>query len=134
LTNRPLKTKTATVSFKEAEKEIFDSLRSGRCYITNFSIGDGRGFQFWVEKNGKRYPMGSRISEHDQREMIFYAEAPHPGQIRLIRNGRVIKLVEGNILTQSVKGSGVFRIEVFRKRRGWIYSNPIVVTESKKKG
>jgi hypothetical protein len=74
--------------------------------------------------------MGSRIPVGD--ELSFYAHAPLEGNIRMLKNGDVVHRVKGKKIDFRAHAPGVYRIEVFRMKRGWIYSNPIVITESPK--
>jgi len=114
-----------TLSFEEAEKEVFEALSSGRCFVSNYRGGDGKGFRFWAEGNGQEFSMGSRI--HNVGKFLFKVESPLNGDIRLLRDGQIVKRFKGKRLTYQGEGKGVYRVEIFRKKRGWIYSNPIVV-------
>jgi len=125
LTRKPLVQGKVTLSFEEAEKEVFEALSSGRCFVSNYRGGDGKGFRFWAERNGQEFPMGSRI--HNVGKFLFKVESPLNGDIRLLRDGQIVKRLKGKMLTYEAEGKGVYRVEIFRKKRGWIYSNPIVV-------
>ncbi len=127
LTEKPLKTNGSKLSFKEAEQQIYQALSLGRCFISNYYLGDAQGFDFHCEVSGNIYPMGSRINVH--RNVKFLTSTPIPGNIRLLRNGKVIKQIKGDVLYLEVDKGGVYRVEVFKRRKGWIYSNPIVIQE-----
>lgn len=129
LTARPIRSASGEkAAFGDAESLIFDALRSGRCFITNSSLGSGRGFCFSASDGGDAHPMGSRVQTTDGR-FTFDVRAPLDGVIRLLRDGKVAAQTRGRVLTFSAEKPGVYRAEVFRKRRGWIYSNPIVIEE-----
>jgi hypothetical protein len=130
LTRKPLKQSGNTLPFRNAEKEVFSALKSGRGFITNYSLGDGRGFRFWAERKKQKFPMGSRFPKSGS--VRFCAEAPLPGRLRLMHDGKIAREARGRSLFFNTEAPGVYRIEIFRKARGWIYSNPIVVTERKK--
>lgn len=126
LTTKPLLSSHGEkVVFNEAESLIFEALKQGRCFIANSSLGDGRGFSFRARDEKQVFEMGSRIKRTG--DFQFEIETPLPGQIRLLRDGRIIAEVRGQDLKFQSGQSGVYRVEVFRKRRGWIYSNPIVI-------
>lgn len=128
LTAKPIRSDTGQKAvFGEAESLIYDALRSGRCFITNSSIGDGRGFRFFASSGPDRYEMGSRIRKGLQ--IRFTVHIPLEGQIRLLRDGQVAAETHGRQLEFRAQTQGVYRVEIFRKRRGWIYSNPIVIEE-----
>jgi len=125
LTRRPLHEGEATLSFQEADQEILEALTSGRCFVSNFRVGDARGFRFWAEGKESIYAMGSRTKKNE--ELVFNVQSPLPGKMYLLRDGQQVRHMEGNSLKHETSEKGVFRVEIFRKKRGWIYSNPIVV-------
>ncbi len=114
-----------TLPFQEAEDQIFEALREGRCFVSNHVLGDARGFQFVARCGDGFFQAGSRLSPGTG--VLFQVETPQPADIRLLQNGRIIYRVKGFRLSYSARAAGVYRAEVFRKRRGWIYSNPIVI-------
>lgn len=116
----------ASTGFDRAESEIFKALEQGHCFISNYSLGNARGFRFWME-NGHHYPMGSRMKAGGLNR--FHIQVPCDARIRFLRDGKVIKETYSNACQIQTSESGVYRVEVFRRHRGWIYSNPIVVEE-----
>ena len=126
LTRKPLCDGKEMMPFNEAEGEIFEALSMGRCYISNFRVGDGRNFRFWAEGKEREYHMGSRVPSG--QELTFRVQTPLRGDIRLLRDGQEIKGQGGRALSYRTNDAGVYRVEVYRKKRGWIYTNPIVVT------
>ncbi len=125
LTAKPLRPEVVPTP-AAAEATVFEALAAGRAFIVNHSLGDGRGFRFWAERAGKRHPMGSRLARSGN--VLLRAEAPLPGRMRLLRDGRVAREEHGRSVRMRTSESGVYRIEIFRRNRGWIYSNPIVIT------
>jgi hypothetical protein len=129
LTRVPLKKDGEVLEFRKAEEAVFEALQAGRAFIVNYSLGDGMGFRFYAECGKLRYPPGSRFRGTGM--VRFRAEAPLPGRIRLMHDGKIIREIRGRSLTHETASPGVYRIEIFRKNRGWIYTNPIVLTERK---
>lgn len=127
LTEKPLRGNGSKQSFRDAEKSVFDALTMGRCFVSNFSLGDARGFRFWAERENEYFPMGSRIS--GTQGTVFHTRTPLKGRIRLMHNNRVMIEEKGTDLFVYTERRGVFRVEVFRKGKGWVYSNPIVITD-----
>jgi hypothetical protein len=127
-TRKPLTTEGRRLPFGEAESEIFQALSAGRCFVVNFRVGDGKGFRFWAESDGKPYSMGGRLRAKNTTS--FHVRSPLPGMIRLLRDGREVAQVRGQQLDHQSAEPGVYRVEVFRKSRGWIYSNPIVTVKA----
>jgi len=127
LTRSPISAEKG-ISSKEAEEAIFSALSEGCCFVSNHSIGDARGFRFSAECGGRRFPMGSRLSTKETA--TFHVTAPSEGTIRLLCDGREIMTVKGRALTFQSADEGVYRVEIIKKKRGWIYSNPIVIMKS----
>ncbi len=131
LLTRPLHGPQGLLPFVAAEEEFFSTLRKGRCFISNFSLGDARGFRFWAESGGTYYPMGSRVA--GSGGAVFHIKVPARGQIRLLHNSRIMVEDQSSEMFLYTERTGVFRVEVFRKGRGWIYSNPIVILDKEQK-
>jgi len=125
LMNAPLETPVAAGDFKQAESLIFDAIKNGRLFIVNYSVGDGTGFEFYGRRNGSVIPMGSRIKQGGAVQLCV--TSPLYGKIRLMHNGRVIMQKRGRDLSFEAGHPGVYRVEIFRKSRGWIYSNPVTI-------
>ena len=115
---------SAPLTLEESEKAVFEALRSGRCFVTNYRVGDGRGFRFWAEQGDTCFPMGSRIQ--DRKPVLLRLKTPLTADIRLLKDGQEVLKTHGDSLEYACEESGVYRVEAFRKNRGWIYSNPIV--------
>jgi len=110
--------------FSLAERAIFSAIKNARLFIVNYSVGDGTGFEFYAQKGSRIFPMGARINEH---EVEFHVVCPLKGKIRFIHNSVVKEQKRGQDLQIKCNEPGVYRVEIYRKGRGWIYSNPIVL-------
>lgn len=113
-------------SIEENSHLIYDALKSGRIFFTNYYRGSSKGFRFWLEDEHDMFQMGSRIS---RREAILKVFSPQKRTIRILKNGEIIHSAEDNDhLSVTVNDSGVYRAEVlFSEDVGWIYSNPITM-------
>lgn len=107
------------------KKLVYEALKSGRCYVSNFYHADAKGFRFFAEAKGKVFQMGdtvpSDISELRLRVKISEVVA----SIRLIKNGELIDTVIGDEATWNVVNRGIYRVEVYFEDKPWIYSNHI---------
>ncbi|MCD6117537.1 histidinol-phosphatase, partial [bacterium] len=126
LLKQPLDKSIKSKNFKHAEELIFDSIENGRMFIGNYSVGDAKGFDFFARSTQKIFPMGSRIKKQN---VSFCIHAPLKGSIRLIHNGNIVARTRGRDMQFDAESPGVYRVEIFRKHRGWIYSNPITIEE-----
>ena len=67
-----------------------------------------------------------------KKDMMLVVESPKKAIIRLIRNGKQIKIKLDRVLRYEVNDTGVYRVELLRrgflkKEAAWIFSNPIYV-------
>lgn len=106
---------------------VMDALASGHCFVGNDLPAPTRGFIFTAQGHAVHALMGDQISATEA--VTFQARFPTPAQIRLIKDGTVIKSLKGDTLTHITGEPGVYRIEAYRnflgKMRAWIFSNPI---------
>jgi hypothetical protein len=107
----------------KVEKIIYDNIRSGRNFISNYRRGDARGFRFWAEADNHRVQMGEG---YDSDSAILCASLPQKAQIKLIRNGKVHQEFFTGNLEKKVP-AGNYRLEAEVKERGWIYTNHIKI-------
>jgi len=109
----------------DAQKKILDLLKEGKTFISNYRRGDARGFRFWIETDGQIGTMGDTI---EGRSGHLHVHLPLKGTCRVIRDGQVIHTTNCRTLTIPID-AGVYRVEVERGRRGWIYSNHIKLVD-----
>jgi hypothetical protein len=107
---------------------LLDALREGRSYLALDFVGDPRGFEFWAE-SGDRAEIGECASGDG---WTLRVRAPAAAELRLVRDGRVIRSDVGDALEHSSTEAGVYRVEAWRSQRGrdrlWIASNPIYLS------
>jgi hypothetical protein len=102
--------------------QVYDALRSGRCYIAVDSVAPARGFRFDADDlpMGAEAPAGART---------LHARVPAEARLRLLRDGRELATATGRALEHRVEEPGVYRVEARRRHKGrertWILSNPI---------
>lgn len=106
---------------------IYDALREGRCFIANHRIGKPAGFKFYLETGGNSFPMGSEIGWTGAQRANLFVGIFQEATIRLLRSGSLIELVKGRELHHRVQAPGVYRVEIFKQGKPWIFSNPIYI-------
>jgi len=111
---------------------IYDSLRHGHCFVGYDLPASTRGFRFTAQGKDHTAIMGDSIAARPA--VTLQAWLPRRADIRLIHDGRLLRKAEDQqSLVETVKTPGAYRLEAaidFRgRRRSWILSNPIYVTE-----
>ncbi len=124
LTDKNIKENGNKLPLDDAKKEIYESLRNGKCFFSNFNHGDAKGFSFYASDNSKIFQMGDLIPLFDN--LILKVKVPgNGGTIRLMRNGELINSVNSVVAEFDVKEIGAYRVEVFIENSAWIFSNHI---------
>jgi hypothetical protein len=110
-----------------ARELFFDALRLGRGFISNFRRRDARGTRLFVEyADGARafpgpQPPGGALPARIHARLVDKAE------IRLIRNGQIVRRHAGSDAAFDISEGGLYRVEVFKGKNAWIYSNPFPI-------
>ncbi|PKK82181.1 MAG: histidinol-phosphatase [candidate division Zixibacteria bacterium HGW-Zixibacteria-1] len=106
-----------------ARKQVYDTVRDCRLFISNFRWGDASGFEFTATDGSKTVASGGSLSDYN--ECLITVKAPDKATIRLIRNGKLQSETFGTKYEINPKERGLYRVELFKKKRGWIFSNHI---------
>jgi hypothetical protein len=125
LTSTPL-----TGDLVQDRKMVLEALAAGHCFIGYDLPSSTRGFQFSAQSKDASAIMGDEITTN-AGSLTLQARLPSTAEIRLLRNGIVIKTTRGETMLHNTSEPGIYRIEAYRhflgRRRGWIFSNPIYV-------
>jgi len=119
LLNEPLETE----DFKRAESQILTALSSGSHFGANHRVGNPRGFRFHAICEGQRFLPISTLNAGKRVE--FHAHSPLEAELVLVRDGQRVIDVQGRDLRYVTDEPGVYRIESYRKKKGWVFTNPI---------
>jgi len=106
-----------------AKKQIIDALKNCQLFISNYRWGDAKGFSFYAESKDQIAKIGESISSSNK--VTFVAKAPQKSWIKLLRDGTTITESVGNNLEYSTNEAGIYRVEAYRGKKGWIFSNHI---------
>lgn len=125
--------------FEEAKTAVLTALREGRFYNAVEAAGRARGFGFWAEKDGRIYPMGSRVPPEDfPVTLVIRSPFPFAKETRLIYNGKVVHKSGEDEVSFVAEKPGVYRPEVYLRARTplpkeipWIVANPIFLRKEK---
>ena len=110
-------------------KMVFDALAAGHCFIGYDLPASTCGFHFSAQSKDGIAIMGDEI--FSDGTVTLQARLPSNAEIRLVKNGKVIKKLHGDTLMHVTDEPGVYRLEAHKcylgKLRGWIFSNPFYV-------
>ena len=110
-------------AFDSSKQSILYALKNGNGFISNYRHADARGTLIFIRySNGVIACPG--FSKNFSLPATILVEIPNRGSIRLIRDGELIAVVSGCHAEFPVHKKGIYRIEVYRKEKAWIYSNP----------
>lgn len=131
LNNHLLIPEPLTGDLKKDKEMIFTAIRNGNLFIGYDLPCNTRGFRFTAQGQTGIVTMGDQISA--KGGITFQIKTPAPAKILLFRNGKAIQRWKGNqVCTFITSQEGVYRVEAWikflGKRRGWIFSNPIYVS------
>ena len=110
---------------QNAKRQIINAMRGCNLFISNHRWGDARGFSFHAEGKGHLTRVGDSISSPGKTS--FFARTPMKCNIRLLCDGGIIKEEKGDSLEYSTDRRGVYRVEAYQGKKGWIFSNHIRV-------
>lgn len=110
--------------FEIGKHTLLSNLFYGQAFISNYYLGDARGFEFKIETPAGILGMGDQ-RDWDEKNCIASVSCPTGGTIRLIRNGKVYGILQAKQTSFKIQEPGVYRVEVYRKNKCWILSNPI---------
>lgn len=112
--------------FAVTKRNLLTSLKNGNSYISNFRRGDATGSQIMMTLTDGSLVSPGKQDYCCQPESISVT-LPEKADIALLLNGTVVKKITGKLATFKIIDKGVFRVEVFRRGKAWIYSNPFPV-------
>ncbi len=112
----------------EARIQIYDAIRNCRAFVSNYRWGEAREFQFKIRSGGRRALAGGEIALDGSTRAVV--STPLTGRIRLIGDGRLIAERKGKAFEQAIDEPGAYRVEVYRGKKGWIFSNHIRVDQT----
>lgn len=126
LTNENLKSYKGDI--KKSKEIVYEALKRGRCFVSNYYYGDAAGFRFFAEDGKEIINMGDSVKLTNKLKLRVLLPNVS-GKIKLIRNGRLIDEVENFDADFIINQSGAYRVEIYNEDHPWIYSNHIRVKD-----
>ncbi len=104
---------------------VYTALAEGHAYVAYEKVGDPRGFRFTLTGPLNFAIMGDEVIFDPEDTLTV--EVPEKAQIRILQNGKPQMVGLSNGLSMQVREPGVYRVDVYKNGRPWIFSNPIYV-------
>lgn len=108
-----------------AKRQVYAAIKDCRAFVSNYRWGDASGFQFTASDGADKVISGGTLKS--LKNAVLTVRTPQSATIRLLSDGRKLVEVEGSFVEFRPERNGVFRAEVYKKDRGWIFSNHIRV-------
>ena len=105
---------------------LYEAIVEGRSFVAYDYEHSARGFSFTAEADGKVYQMGQEVFPQ-QGSCVLSVSVPDAAKLTLKKDGLILEQAQAETLQTVVSEKGVYRVEVFRNGRPWIFSNPIFV-------
>lgn len=109
-----------------ASRDILDALARGHVYVGFGLLRPVRNFLFWAEKDGQKWLMGDTLEYDGGLKLKVYV--PGGGDIRILKDGQIIYKIRAESAEIEPAGRGVYRTEVYYKKKLWIFSNPVYLS------
>ncbi len=113
-------------SFETAKKQLYDAILDCRVYISNTRWGNADNFEFYAKNDTEKVIIGGTLT--NKENAVLTAKIPSKATIKLIHNGKYILETITDYFEYSDIQSGIYRIEAWKGKRGWIFSNHIRVS------
>ncbi len=127
LVDEPIKKGKSQKDIDTAKWQVYNALRNARCFFANDYVAESKGFRFFAEHGGKKYQMGDTVPDSKNIKLKVFLPASE-AEIKLIRNGHLIEHTKGIDAEFVIGKKGVYRVEVYKDNRAWIFSNHIRVS------
>ena len=112
-----------------ARQQVYSALRDCRAFISNFRWGEARDFKFEIRSGNEIAICGGSISLSNDTTVCV--QIPRKATIRLIADGKLLAQKYADRFEYQLSSPGIYRVEVYRGRKGWIFSNHIRVISPK---
>jgi hypothetical protein len=113
-------------------QELMRALGAGACFVANDRWAPARGFHFTAQGRDETAGMGESI--RCRLGVTLQIRAPQRAELCLVRDGTLEGTwTDSEVGVRKATTPGAYRAEVYLethgRRRGWIFSNPIFVTD-----
>lgn len=109
--------------YQQDISNLYSHLFACHCFVSNYYIGDARGFRFWAENDQAKVIVGDELKFDKYTHL--HVNLPQSAQVHLIKDEKKIAVQKGQQLVFEASGPGLYRVEAYSFNRPWIFSNHI---------
>ena len=109
--------------FEVARAQLYDAFRDCRLFFSNLRWGNADKFEFYARNENEQAHCGGNIDSIDGTRL--FAKLPSRAKIKLIYNGECLVESVTDNLEFKVTTPGIYRLEAWKGKRGWIFTNHI---------
>lgn len=109
--------------FTQAKQQFFSAVRDCRVFFSNLRWGVADEFEFYGEQGSSKVVSGGSLPSAENAGLIV--RLPYKATVKLIRNGNSVLTTHTDALDYGVSQPGIYRVECWQGKRGWIFSNHI---------
>ncbi|HKK21426.1 MAG TPA: histidinol-phosphatase [candidate division Zixibacteria bacterium] len=115
-----------STEFAAAKDQLYQAIRDCRVFCSNMRWGEADDFAFYAFNGAERVTCGGTLSSTTDSRLIV--NLPSDATLKLVHNGKYV--VESNTKNLEFREPqpGIYRVEAWKGRRGWIFSNPIRIS------
>jgi len=109
--------------FHIARRQLYVALRDCRVFGSNMRWGVADKFEFVASNGTETATCGGRLSSAENARL--FVKVPSRATIRLIADGKTVLRTDSDELEYVIQKPGIYRVEAWKGKRGWIFSNHI---------
>jgi hypothetical protein len=109
--------------FKTASAQLYAALADCRLFVSNIRWGDANSFRFYAQNGAASATCGGAIDYQPGTKLLV--ELPGRATIKLVCDGATVVETNSDRLSYAVASPGLYRVEAWKRKRGWIFSNHI---------
>jgi hypothetical protein len=91
-------------------------------------IGDASEFRSWLENKHGIAGMGQELKYTP--DTLLHVQNPEHATARIIHNGNLVQEKTGIKLKFQISDPGIYRVEVYKSGKAWIFSNHIRLVQT----
>lgn len=109
--------------FETAKNQLYDAIRDCRLFFSNMRWGVADAFEFYAENASEQVVSGGFLPTVDDARLLV--KLPSRATLKLIHNGQEVLQTLTDRLEYRITQPGLYRVEAWKGKRGWIFSNHI---------